>query len=102
MRSIPGSANRQKLSVLIIKKLYKACRITENEMPMNKRITFFLFFENQRAMKKPRMPEESACKKVAPIKRKEAIRMVSKIWSCSEKNKKTFSKAAKPKAAIII
>lgn len=73
--------------------------------PLAKYIFLFFVSKKLRAKKKPTIPEQRACKKVAEINLKPAKVIVSPIGNkntLGDKKIKRFSKATKPKAAIII
>ena len=68
------------------------------------KISLRLFvLKKERAKKNPKVPEDRACKKVAPKNRRKKKEIVSanKIGS-NLYRPRIFSKAAKPRAAIII
>jgi len=88
----------------IIEKLKSPCKIVAIVIPKKTRIIRFLFSKQDRAIKNPIAPEESACKNVAVKKRKPLKEITSFSINDSPKGSKIrmFSTEAKPRAAIII
>ncbi len=75
------------------------------EKPKNRKTFFFLASKKLIARKNPKRPELKACRKVAEMNRKPAKVKVSpscKKDTSEDMKIKIFSKAAKPKPAMII
>ena len=91
-------------SIPIIEILKRPCKMVAIIIPV--RINFIFLFGSkiERAKKYPKVPEHKACKKVAPIKRKALMAAVclKRNGSLPGNKTKRFSRAANPKAAIII
>src|SRR3989344_1140179 len=93
---------------VIIEKLYKPCKSVAKINPNMVNLILPWFFSEDKAAKYPTRPEQSVCRKVAPIKRIKLIVTVvfsmalNEIVSIGENKYSTFSRAANPRAATTI